>query len=223
MPLSIAITTVDAPNPTGEVRLTSPCSRRLGTTGRHALGFTLVEVSIVLVIIGLILGGILQGQSLIRSMQVKDVMSIIKDLQTSSQYFKERYHYFPGDWPFTANEIPNVGAGAGGNGNGLIVGPEVALVPNHLVNAGYIRGDTLQIRTQYGNVRVISRAASNVVTLPSPIQNVIELANLPCEIAVELDLKMDNGVIGTGNAQSSVANCVAGGLNDPVPFFAISL
>lgn len=223
MPLSIAITAVGAPKPMVEVDLTSTRRRRSGANRKPALGFTLVEVSIVLVIIGLILGGILQGQSLIRSMQVKDVMSVIKDLQTSSQYFKERYHYLPGDWPFTANEIPNVGAGAGGNGNGLIVGAEVALVPNHLVNAGYIRGDTLQIRTQYGNVRVISRAASNVATLPSSMQNVIELANLPCEIAVELDLKMDNGIIGTGNAQSSVANCVAGGLNDPVPFFAIGL
>lgn len=221
MPLSIAITAVGAPKSMGEVNLTWPRRRRSVANNKPALGFTLVEVSIVLVIIGLILGGILQGQSLIRSMQVKDVMSIIKDLQTSSQFFKERYHYLPGDWPFTANEIPNVGAG--GNGNGLIVGAEVALVPNHLVGAGYIRGDGLQVRTQYGNVRVISRAASNVVTLPSSIQNVIELANLPCEIAVELDLKMDNGVIGTGNAQSSVANCVAGGLNDPVPFFAIGL
>lgn len=223
MPLSIAITAVNAPEPMGEFNLTSPCRRRLGTTGRRALGFTLVEVSIVLVIIGLILGGILQGQSLIRSMQVKDVMSIIKDLQTSSQYFKERYHYLPGDWPFTANEIPNVGLGAGGNGNGLITGAEVALVPNHLVNAGYIRGDGLQIGTRFGNVRVISRAASNVTTLPTSIQNVIELANLPCEIAIELDLKMDDGTIGTGNARASVANCVAGGANDPVPFFAIGL
>ena len=181
----------------------------------------MVEVSIVLVIIGLILGGILQGQSLIRGMQVKDVMAIIKDLQTSSQYFKERYHYLPGDWVFSANEIPNVVAG--GNGNGLIAGAEVALVPNHLVNAGFIRGDGIQLRTQYGNVRVVSRATSNVATLPPAFQNVIELANLPCDVVMEIDLKIDDGFINAGNARASVANCVAGGANDPVPFFAVGL
>lgn len=86
-------------------------------------------------------------------------MRVVKDLQTSSQFFKERYHYLPGDWPPAPNEIPNV----------------------------------------------------------------IELANLPCEIAIELDLKMDNGAIGAGNAHASVASCVAGGANDPVPFFAVGL
>ena len=186
-------------------------------------GFTLVEIAIVMVIIGLLLGGILKGQSLIRSMQVKDVVAIIKDLQASSQFFKDRYHYLPGDWPFAANEIQNVVAG--GDGNGLIgTAAEAALVPNHLLNAGFIRGDGVQIRTQYGNVRVISRAASNVAAvLPASIQNVIELANLPCEIATEIDVKLDDGNINTGNARASVANCVDGGVNDPVPFCAVGL
>ena len=200
------------------------CHKKITIQGNTEKGFTLVEVSIVLVIIGLILGGILQGQSLIRSMQAKDVMTIIKDLQTASQYFKERYHYLPGDFPVTSvNEIVNVVV-PGGNGNGLInTAAEVALVPNHLVNAGFIRGNDQPIRTQYGIVRVISRATSNVAALPASILNVIELANLPCDIAMEIDLKMDDGAIGTGNARASVANCVAGGLNDPVPFFAIGL
>lgn len=198
------------------------CRKGIKTSRESVKGFTLVEVSIVLVIIGLILGGILQGQSLIRSMQVKDVMAIIKDIQTSSQYFKERYHYLPGDWVFSANEIPNVTAG--GNGNGLIAGAaEVGLVPSHLVNAGFIHGDGMQIRTRYGNVRVISRATSNVAALPTSIQNVIELANLPCDVAMEIDLKIDDGVINTGNARASVANCLAGGANDPVPFYAVGL
>lgn len=185
-------------------------------------GFTLVEIAIVMVIIGLLLGGILKGQSLIRSMQVKDVMTIVKDLQASSQYFKDRYHYLPGDWVFSANEISNVVAG--GNGDGLIgTAAEAVLVPNHLVNAGFIRGDGVQIRTQYGNVRVISRTISNVAGLPASIQNVIELANLPCEIATEIDVKLDDGNINTGNVRASVANCVDGGVNDPVPFFAVGL
>jgi prepilin-type N-terminal cleavage/methylation domain-containing protein len=184
-------------------------------------GFTLIEISIVLVIVGLLLGGILQGQSLIRSMQVKDVIATIKDIQTASQYFQERYHYLPGDWRFTANEIVNVTAG--GNGNGLITAAESLLVPNHLANAGLIRGDGTPIRTIYGAVRVIGRNVSNVSNLPITILNVIELANLPCEIANEIDAKLDDGNINTGNMRANVASCTVGGANDPVPFLALGL
>lgn len=189
---------------------------------RRQQGFSLVEMAIVLVIIGLLLGGILQGQSLIREMKVKDVMTIIKDLQTSSQYFKERYHYLPGDWVFTAGVIP--GVVTGGNGNGLIdTAAEAALVPNHLFNAGYIRGGAGPIQTQYGAVTVISRATSSVPGLPASIQNVIQFANLPCDIAMEIDLKIDDGSLATGNAMASVAACTPNGANDPVPFFAVGL
>lgn len=192
-------------------------------------GFTLVEIAIVLVIIGLLLGGILQGQSMIRGMQVKDAILIAKDLTTASQYFKERYHYLPGDWVFTANEIP--GTASGGNGNGIINGAaEIANVPNHLSNAGYIKGGTGQISSRFGLVRVVGNtAAAGSVTaaganpIPATVLNVIEFDNLPCDVAREFDLKIDDGAINTGNARASVANCAPSGANDPVPTFAVPL
>lgn len=192
-------------------------------------GFTLIEIAIVLVIIGLLLGGVLQGQSMIRGMQVKDAILIAKDLTTASQYFKERYHYLPGDWVFTANEIP--GTVAGGNGNGIINGAaEIANVPNHLFNSGYIKGGAGQITSRFGIVRVVGNtaAAGSVVAgganaIPATVRNVIEFTNLPCSVAMEFDLKVDDGVLSTGTARASVANCTQNGANDPVPAFAVPL
>jgi len=92
-------------------------------------GFTLVEISIVLVIIGLLLGGILGGRSLISSMQAKDVVAIVDDLRTATAYFKQRYNYLPGDLPTPAADIPVVPAlveGTGGTiGDGAIDAPSM--------------------------------------------------------------------------------------------------
>jgi prepilin-type N-terminal cleavage/methylation domain-containing protein len=188
---------------------------------RRQQGFTLVEMAIVLVIIGLLLGGIVKGGSLIQEMQVKDVMTTIKDLQTSSQYFKERYHYLPGDCVAAACVIPNVTVTHFGNGDGLIDAVESGYVPEHLFNAGYIRGGTGTIQTQYGTVTVISRAASHLAAvLPTSIQNVIEFANLPCDVATEIDRKIDDGNLTTGNVMATGTPCVSG---STVPYFAVGL
>lgn len=60
-------------------------------------GFTLVEIAIVLVIIGLLLGGVLKGQELINSAKVK---SIVNDFRTVSSFvysYQDRFRVFPGD------------------------------------------------------------------------------------------------------------------------------
>lgn len=188
-------------------------------------GFSLPELAIVLVIIGLLLGGILQGQSLIRGMYVKDAMGIAKDLSASTRYFLERYNYLPGDMPLASNDILQATVACNGNGDGSISAAESACVPQHLSLAGYIKGGTGGITSHFGAVRVIALSASNVVWSPptATIINVIEFANLPCDVAMELDLKMDDGNIGTGNAQGSSATCTVGGANDPLPFFGIAL
>lgn len=60
-------------------------------------GFTLVEIAIVLVIIGLLLGGVLKGQELINSAKVKNM---INDFRTTSALvygYQDRFKSFPGD------------------------------------------------------------------------------------------------------------------------------
>ncbi len=59
-------------------------------------GFTLVEIAIVLVIIGLLLGGVLKGQELITSAKVKSDTAALVALQTSAYAYRDRMGYYPG-------------------------------------------------------------------------------------------------------------------------------
>lgn len=78
---------------------------------RAQRGFTLVDLSIVLVIIGLLIGGILVGQSLISSAKINATVSQIQQFDAGVMAFKSQYNYLPGDAP-----------AFGGNGNGAIEG-----------------------------------------------------------------------------------------------------
>jgi prepilin-type N-terminal cleavage/methylation domain-containing protein len=66
---------------------------------RRQQGFTLVEMAIVLVIIGLLLGGILKGQELITSARVRNIADQNSGVQAGAYYgFIDRYRQVPGDW-----------------------------------------------------------------------------------------------------------------------------
>ncbi len=73
-------------------------------------GFTLVELSIVLVIIGLLIGGILVGQSLIGSAKLSAQVTQLSQFDSASILFESKYKALPGDYP----------AFGEGNGNGVI-------------------------------------------------------------------------------------------------------
>jgi len=93
--------------------------------GRHE-GFTLIEISIVLVIIGLIVGGVLVGQDLIRAAGVRAQISQIEKYQTAVNTFRGKYGALPGDLnDATARQsgFAQRGAGTGqGDGNGVLEG-----------------------------------------------------------------------------------------------------
>lgn len=64
---------------------------------RKNLGFSLVELSIVLVILGLLTGGILAGQSLVRSAQMRAVTTEHSRYMSATQAFRDKYFAYPGD------------------------------------------------------------------------------------------------------------------------------
>ena len=64
-------------------------------------GFTLVEIAIVLVIIGLLLGGILKGQELINSARVRNLADTSTGIQAAYYGFIDRFRRVPGDWDAT--------------------------------------------------------------------------------------------------------------------------
>ncbi|MEQ1887775.1 MAG: prepilin-type N-terminal cleavage/methylation domain-containing protein [Alphaproteobacteria bacterium] len=96
---------------------------RAGTASQR--GFTLVELSIVLVIIGLIIGGILKGQELIGNAQIKNVVSQAQAYRAATEAFRDKYGALPGDVVNANVVIPGCTVapclpGSGTEGDGLI-------------------------------------------------------------------------------------------------------
>jgi prepilin-type N-terminal cleavage/methylation domain-containing protein len=84
-------------------------------------GFTLVEIAIVLVIIGLLLGGVLKGQELINSAKVKNFANDFRNLPIFIYGYQDKFKKIPGD---DANAVANVSVAGThiGNGDGVIDG-----------------------------------------------------------------------------------------------------
>lgn len=94
-------------------------------------GFTLVELSIVLVIIGLLIGGILVAQSMISTAKSQRVINEVSQYQTMYRLFEDRFKSIPGDFP-RANPIFNgcalISGSCNGDGNGFIGGTDGATI-----------------------------------------------------------------------------------------------
>lgn len=69
-------------------------------------GFTLVEISIVMIIIGLLIGGTFGGMKLIENMQVIKTVQDLKAIESAALTFKDTYGRLPGDMPNTAARLP---------------------------------------------------------------------------------------------------------------------
>ena len=110
-------------------------------------GFTLVEIAIVLVIIGLLLGGILKGQELINSARVRNLADTTTGIQAAYYGFIDRYRRVPGDWAASAaEEAIGVTIAGGGNDNGRLDDAQGAFAENNamweqLAKSGFIQGN----------------------------------------------------------------------------------
>src|SRR5690606_23214035 len=85
-------------------------------------GFTLIEIAIVLVIIGLLLGGVLQGQQLIENSRVKSATNSFNGIAAATFSYQDRYGRLPGDDPgaLTARGASWSRAATAGDGNGVV-------------------------------------------------------------------------------------------------------
>src|SRR5262245_44182681 len=110
-------------------------------------GFTLIEIAIVLVIIGLLLGGVLKGQELITAARVRNLISQQDGVKAAYFGFLDRFRALPGDYSQAATTINCTPACTNGNNNGRIetaagggaIDEHIA-VWEHLSKAGFING-----------------------------------------------------------------------------------
>ena len=179
-------------------------------------GFTLIEIAIVLVIIGLLLGGVLKGQELINTARVRALNNNIDGITSAWFSFSDRYRAFPGDYNQASNNLPNINRN--GNGNGIIdTDAERALVWSHLQAAGYITGSfpdnggTLAAAkydcpiTQcpdngFGQGMMIDRGALQQ-SGGAAAHELISGRAIPSDVLAELDRKIDDGTAGAGSMQ----------------------
>ena len=189
---------------------------------KRQLGFTLIEIAIVLGIIALILGGMLgSGMVTIGNTKNTATISLIKDLTTGINDFKSRYRYLPGDLPNANTDIQGVTAsnplcevGPNGTiGNGIIdTANERTCVSVHLVLSGLIKGRAAGIESPFNkgvdvfliaaNTSAVNVAAIN--PFPLNVRNVVEITDIPCDTALSIDIKIDDGIITSGNVRSTV-------------------
>jgi prepilin-type N-terminal cleavage/methylation domain-containing protein len=192
-------------------------------------GFTLVEIAIVLVIIGLLLGGILKGQELINSARVRNLADTASGIQAAYFGFLDRYRRIPGDWEATAAStgigvtINNPAADANTN-NGRIDNPTGGAAttykePNamweQLAAAGFIQGSytgtgaepdntgTLAPLNAFNTPIIVGRTPDFQGATSSRLNLVIG-RNIPVDVMRELDVKVDDSKPTTGSLRQTL-------------------
>ncbi len=120
------------------------------------LGFTLIEMSIVIAIIGLIIGGVLVGQDLIRISQIRSTISQIEQIRTAMNTFRVKYNCVPGDCSAATNFFgtDSLGCPAGGGDAGTCNGDGNGVISdiNYSNNGQEVYRGWQQMGTDYANL-----------------------------------------------------------------------
>lgn len=174
-------------------------------------GFTLVELAIVLVIIGIILGAVLKGQELIQNAKIKRLYNQYREVFAAVYTYYDRYGVYPGDDP---NAATRFNGSANGDGDGLIeVGQgadffvcdnnsnsEHCLVWEHLRLSNIITGSGRRAPSHsFGGVMGIGY---------TPIGNLLAVwigfSNVPGDVCPGLDAQYDDGTNNTGSIRYTI-------------------
>ncbi|PKO64699.1 MAG: prepilin-type cleavage/methylation domain-containing protein [Betaproteobacteria bacterium HGW-Betaproteobacteria-17] len=195
---------------------------------RRQSGFTLIEIAIVLVIIGLLLGGILKGQELINSARVKNLATDFRNIPMFIYGYQDKFKALPGDDP---DAVAHLGAtalqAAVSQGNGVIDGAwnstaaadESVLFWQHVRLAGLAPGITTvpaalpgdyNPKNASGGIIGIQSGAATAALSPIQAGGVgINGAYIICSTGIlgkfvkQLDIQIDDGNTATGSMMAT--------------------
>ncbi|MGB9494948.1 MAG: prepilin-type N-terminal cleavage/methylation domain-containing protein [Azonexus sp.] len=185
-------------------------------------GFTLVEIAIVLVIIGLLLGGVLKGQELINSAKVKNFATDFRNIPLFIYGYQDKYRALPGDDRVAATHVTGATTAttpSGSQGNGVIDGnwntttltDESMLFWQHVRLAGLASGSTIvaadstywPVNADGGRIGIESGSANYIQNTDGVTY--LQGAYILCsqgilgKFAKQLDITMDDGNTQTGS------------------------
>lgn len=183
-------------------------------------GFTLIEIAIVLVIIGLLLGGVLKGQELITSARVRNIISTQDGVKAAYFGFLDRYRALPGDYGGATTNIPNCAACQNGDNNGQILtfGAIIESISawEHLSKAGFVTGSYVYSATPttsntpvnpYGSLvqMIFDNVYQDGAVATGPTRHNLKTGNnVPSDILAEVDRKIDDGLATGGQVRFSI-------------------
>lgn len=176
---------------------------------KNEKGFTLVELAIVLVIIGIILGAVLKGQELINNSKIKRVYNQYREVLAAVYTYYDKYGKYPGDDPNAATRWASASpVPTNGNNDGLIGGftfgcttqtTETCQAWYHLRLANILTGSGVQAPSNaFGGTMGIGYGTVQGLTTMW-----IGFDNLPGDVCASLDQQYDDGVYNTGNIRGS--------------------
>lgn len=203
-------------------------------------GFTLVEIAIVLVIIGLLMGGVLKGQELINSAKVKNFANDFRTVSSFVYAYQDRFRALPGDDAQVANHVTGGtvattpaatlgNARINGNWNSATQTDESYLFWQHVRLAGLATGTPVVGAAEYlyrnadgGAVGITGDAILTAPGTPWPANFYVCSSGIQGRFARQLDTMLDDGntqtgtvrVIANGAATQANADLLAPGATD---------
>lgn len=190
-------------------------------------GFTLIELAVVLVVIGFILGGALKGAEIIENSRTQDLIKTTGDLKGAVLMFRQKYGFLPGDLPNAAAVFG--GAGCNGNGNGTINGAvERNCARDELIASNLVRGTVgTNFTASQGTVITITNVlGSGMAGLPPEWNNVLLLTSASqsqnCDTATQLARALGDGNTQGGVVRTSVI-CAGQNATVQIPRIAVRI
>lgn len=198
-------------------------------------GVGLVEIAIALVVIGILIGAVLQGKHLIDQARLNAVITEVQKVRLNVQRFKEKYGFLPGDFPYASRDIrsdlPN------GDGKGILDGNPFSIDSNagrFWIHLNAANGNALlsAVSLNYGDGLVECGFGGGYTVASTPIESMTgdwlvlgakindslgEGAVLTPEQAQFIDKKLDNGSPLTGSVRAldvnrqTVGKCIKDG------------